>query len=66
MIYEKVKHAGNITDSDLMNSLTKDGASLTEAEFNKTLLDLEIFGLVRVTWVTKDKRRVELATEPPA
>jgi hypothetical protein len=29
---------------------------------NKTLLDLEIFGLVRVSWLTKDKRRIELVT----
>jgi hypothetical protein len=23
------------------------------------LLDLEIYGLIRVSWVTKDKRRIE-------
>jgi len=32
------------------------------ADLNKTLLDLEIFGLVRVSWLTKDKRRIELVT----
>ena len=42
-----------------MNSLNKDGISLTEADLNKTLLDLEIYGLIRVSWVARDKRRIE-------
>jgi hypothetical protein len=60
LIYEKIKQVGNITDSDLMNALGKDGVSLTDSDFNKVLLDLEIYGLIRVSWVTKDKRRVEV------
>jgi hypothetical protein len=27
---------------------------LSEADFNKVLLDLEIYSLIRVTWITKD------------
>jgi hypothetical protein len=61
VIYEKVKQAGNITDSDLVNALSKDTISLNEADLNKILLDLEIYGLIRVSWVTKDKRRIETA-----
>lgn len=61
LIYEKIKQAGNMTDAELMNALGKEGVSLTDADFNKTLLDLEIYGLIRVTWVTKEKRRIELA-----
>ncbi len=61
LIYEKIKQAGNMTDSDLINVLTKDGIPVTEADLDKTLLDLEIYGLVRVSWVTKDKRRIEAA-----
>jgi hypothetical protein len=34
-----------MTDSELMNALTKDGLPITEAELDKTLLDLEIYGL---------------------
>jgi hypothetical protein len=34
---------------------------LSEADFNKVLLDLEIYGLIRVTWITKAKRRIEVA-----
>lgn len=59
LIYEKIKQAGNMTDADLMNALTKEGVTIAESEFNKTLLDLEIYGLVKVSWVTKDKRRIE-------
>jgi len=45
-----------------LNNLEKDGVPITLADLNKTLLDLEIFGLVRVSWLTKDKRRIELVT----
>lgn len=61
LVYEKVKQAGNITDSDLVTALSKDTISLNEADLNKILLDLEIYGLIRVSWVTKDKRRIETA-----
>ena len=63
VIYEKIKQSGNMTDADLINALTKDGILLAESELNKTLLDLEIFGLIRVSWVTKDKRRIELVSD---
>jgi len=48
-----------MTDAELINILTKDGVSITEEDLDKALLDLEIYGLVRVSWVTKDKRRIE-------
>jgi arginine repressor len=60
LVFEKIKEADNITNSDLMNSLTKEGVNITEADLSKTLMDLEIFGLIRVSWVTKDKRRIEI------
>jgi hypothetical protein len=64
VVYEKIKQAGNITDSDLTNTLRKDNnILLSEADFNKVLLDLEIYGLIRVTWITKAKRRIEVARE---
>ena len=66
LIYEKIKQAGNMTDSDLMNVLIKEGVSLSETNLNKTLLDLEIYGLIRVSWVTKDKRRVEAVVDSNA
>ena len=63
LMYEKIRQAGNITDADLAKELTKDGITLADSDFNKTLLDLEIYGLVRVAWVTKDKRRIELVAD---
>jgi hypothetical protein len=63
LVYEKIRQAGNLTDADLAKELTKDGITLADSDFNKTLLDLEIYGLVRVSWVTKDKRRIELVAD---
>jgi hypothetical protein len=60
LMFEKIRQAGTLTDADLMKDLTKDGVTLGDSEFNKTLLDLEIYGLVRVSWVTKERRRIEL------
>ena len=60
LMYEKIMQAGTMTDTDLVNALAKDGITLADSDFNKTLMDLEIYGLVRVSWVTKDKRRIEL------
>jgi hypothetical protein len=39
---------------------------LSETNLNKTLLDLEIYGLIRVSWITKDKRRVEAVVDSNA
>lgn len=63
LIYEKVKQQGNITDAELMNLLAKEGVTVSENQFNKTLLDLEIYGLISVGWITKDKRRIEVTKE---
>jgi len=59
LIYEKIRHSGNLTDVDLMNILSKEGIQVTEVDLEKALPDLEICGLVRVSWLTKDKRRIE-------
>jgi hypothetical protein len=66
LIYEKIKQAGNMTDSDLTNALIKEGVSLNEPNLNKTLLDLEIYGLIHVSWITKDKRRIEAVADSTA
>ncbi|MDW0272243.1 MAG: hypothetical protein QN756_00750, partial [Nitrososphaeraceae archaeon] len=59
IVLEKIKEVGNLSDNELVSNLEKDGVQITVADLNKTLLDLEIFGLVRVSWLTKDKRRIE-------
>jgi arginine repressor len=62
IVLEKIKEVGNLSDNELLSNLEKDGVQITGADLNKTLLDLEIFGLVRVSWLTKEKRRIELVT----
>ena len=64
LILEKISETNNLTDSDLRNILEKDGVDVTESDVNKILLDLEIFGLIRVSWLSKDKRRIEIVTGP--
>ena len=60
IVYETVKNSGTLTDSELSKALIKAGVSIPEDEFNKTLLNLEIYGLIKVTWLTKDERRIEI------
>ena len=57
---EKVKEKGSITDTTLVKSLVKDGYHISDDLFNKTLLDMEIMGLINVNWLTKDTRRIEI------
>ncbi len=62
-VFDKIKETGSLTDSELSKALIKDGFVLAEDRFNKILLDLEIMGLVKVTWLTKDTRRIEVVIE---
>ena len=59
---EKVSEKGSITDKTLVKSLVKDGYHISDDVFNKTLLDMEIMGLVNVNWLTKDTRRIEIVS----
>jgi len=57
---EKIKEKGSITDTVLVKNLVKDGYQISDELFNKTLLDMEIMGLINVNWLTKDTRRIEI------
>ncbi|MCV0431580.1 hypothetical protein [Nitrosopumilus sp.] len=59
-VFDKIKDAKRLTDVELFKSLVKDGHALAEDRFNKILLDLEILGLITVSWITKDERRIEI------
>ena len=59
---DKIKELGSLTDKTLAKNLVKDGYQLSDALFNKTLLDMEIMGLVKINWLTKDTRRIEIAS----
>ena len=60
IVYEKIKQSKTLTDSELSSVLSKEGIELDLPEINKILLDLEIYGLLKVSWISKDKRRIEL------
>ena len=60
---EKIKESGSLTDKVLAKNLARDGHQLSDALFNKTLLDMEIMGLVKVNWLTKDTRRIEIVSK---
>ena len=62
-VFDKIKETGSLTDTELSKALIKDGIVIAEDRFNKILLDLEIMGLVKVTWLTKDTRRIEIVVE---
>ena len=62
LLLEKIKESGSITDTSLTKSLTKDGYLLHEDVINKALLDLEIMGLINVTWLNKNTRRIEIVS----
>ena len=59
-VFDKIKDANRLTDVELFKSLVKDGHVIAEDRFNKILLDLEILGLITVSWITKDERRIEI------
>ncbi|MBT8242913.1 MAG: hypothetical protein HKP34_04295 [Nitrosopumilus sp.] len=59
-VFDKIKEANRLTDIELAKSLVKDGYVIAEDRFNKILLDLEILGLITVSWITKDERRIEV------
>jgi transcription initiation factor IIE alpha subunit len=62
-VLDIIKQKESYTDKELVKILAKDETAITESEFNKVLLDLEIMGLISVSWVTKDSRRIEAITE---
>ena len=62
-LLDLIKQKENWTDKELQKALTKEDTVMTEGKFNKVLLDLEIMGLINVSWVTKENRRIEAVTE---
>ena len=62
LVLEKIKESTTITDKILSKKLTSDGYVISEGFFNQVLLDLEIMGLITVSWITKDTRRIEIVS----
>ncbi|MFQ6075270.1 MAG: transcriptional repressor [Candidatus Bathyarchaeia archaeon] len=59
-IVELLEKKGSSTDSNLYKELKVYHEELSSRTFNKTLMKLEIRGIIRVTSLTKNQRRVEL------
>jgi hypothetical protein len=59
-VFDKIKEVNRLTDVELFKSLVKDEHVIADDRFNKILLDLEILGLITVSWITKDERRIEV------
>ncbi len=60
VIINKLHAGGPTTDKELSNNLRKENFELSKNELNKTLLELEIKGLIVTKWVGRDKKRIEL------
>ena len=57
------KRQGVILDDELVTILAMEFGDVSKAEINQVLMDLEIRGLVHVSYITKNKRRVERINE---
>jgi hypothetical protein len=54
-----LKRGGSSTDSELLGALKKSYGELSLRELNKTLMRLEVDGVIYVSNLTKNKKRVE-------
>ncbi|MEM3811174.1 MAG: hypothetical protein QXV38_02615 [Conexivisphaerales archaeon] len=61
-IMEIVSKQGNLTDTELFNSIQRKYSWLNLKEFNRELMELEIQGLIYVFQIGKDKRRIEVVS----
>jgi hypothetical protein len=59
-VFDRIKEAKSLTDVELQKILLKGEYEIPDAKFNKILLDLEILGLIKVSWITKEERRIEV------
>jgi hypothetical protein len=63
IVLDTIRESGSLTDIELSKKLAKEGYIIPKDRFNKLLLDLEILGVVKVSWLTKDTRRIEVVTK---
>jgi arginine repressor len=62
--FEWLKEKKAATDGELMEAMNKNGNKCSQDEMAKTIMQLEILGLITVRWVGKDKRRLEVLEKP--
>jgi Fe2+ or Zn2+ uptake regulation protein len=54
-----LKRGGSLTDTELLRALKKSYGELSLRELNKTLMRLEVDGIIHVSTLTKNKKRVD-------
>lgn len=54
------KRQGVLLDDELAKILSMEFGDVSKTEINQILMELEIRGLVHVSYITKSKRRIEL------
>jgi DNA-binding PadR family transcriptional regulator len=59
-IVEALGRSGAQEFDELLKQVQKYQSGINETEFSKILMEMEIQGLVRVTRMTRGKRRIEL------
>jgi hypothetical protein len=62
VLLEILKKKGAMADTDLFEALNEQFADLGVKDFNELLMRLEISGRIRVTSMSRGKRRVEFRT----
>jgi len=55
-----LKNRGSSTDTEVLRALKKSYGELSLRELSKTLMRLEVNGIIHVSTLTKNKKRVEL------
>ena len=60
IIYDFISKYNSIIDTNLYKLLSKNGYVITEDKFNKILMDLEISGFIKESWLTKNTKRIEI------
>ncbi|MFX1295535.1 MAG: hypothetical protein ACFFD2_11890 [Promethearchaeota archaeon] len=59
IIYALIRNKGVVSDSELLRLLQKDYHDLSESKLNETLMQLEVPGIIHVSRITKNKKRIE-------
>ena len=57
------KRQGVLLDDELVKILSMEFGDVSKTEINQILMELEIRGIVHVTFITKSKRRIELVRD---
>lgn len=57
------KRQGVLLDDELVKILSMEFGDVSKTEINQILMELEIRGIVHVSFITKSKRRIELVRD---